>query len=185
MDKQLHLTAHIPLTVRLIPELYQWIRSEAALHHVTLAKVVSDHLSAQRDLRRQLASSLEVHPDGAGPLIHVLLERTKMELARTLDAQTAEIAAVRKQLSRVLEQLHQALVMLDRAFYAYLLHTPTVNEADQSRARAEALRRYEKWIADVRAQTFAPRPQPQQEDGHGHPFPAPAAAGAPTGKTPA
>ena len=168
MDKTLHIKEHMPLrqtSVHFTPEVYAWLRTEANLHHVSMSKLVNDAVAAQRALRRQGAGYDGTNGAGA------LLERTTAEVAATLDRQAAEIAALR-------EQLGQALVMLDRAFYAYLLHTPTVAEAAQPQARAEALRRYEKWVTEVRA-LGAPR---KQEPQHGRTVAAPATPGAPERK---
>jgi hypothetical protein len=173
VDKRLHLKAYQPMrqtSIHFPQELYEWLRQEASLRHVTLSKVVNDAVTAQRTLRRQLASSLEVTPnadDGAPQVIHVLLERVKEELARTIDAQTAEIAALR-------DMIHVVQAMLDRSYFGYLLHTPPVHEAGQSQARTEAVRRYEKWIAEVRTLMPAPR----RESKHGKPLTTPAATGA-------
>ena len=157
MDKTLHIKEHIPLrqtSVHFTPEVYAWLRTEANLHHVSMSKLVNDAVAAHRALRRQGAGYDGTNGAGA------VLERT-----------TAEIAALR-------EQLGQALAMLDRAFYAYLLHTPTVAEAAQPQARAEALRRYEKWVTEVRA-LGAPRKQELQ---HGRTVAAPATPGTPERK---
>ena len=149
MEHVIHLKDHFlrQTSVHLSQDLYDWLRSEANIQHVSLSKVVNDLLAAQRDLRRQLASSLEVNTNtdtGSTPIIHVLLERAKADIARSLDRQIAEVIAVRT-------QLQQALIMLDRAMYAYLLHTPVVPETQRTQALADAQRRYERWIEDVRA----------------------------------
>jgi hypothetical protein len=178
--KRIHLTDHLPLvriSASFTPELYDWVRSEASLHRVSVSKLVHDLVAAQRDLRRQLATGVgDANGEGepGPPVLHVLLERTKEEIGRSIDAQAAEVAALR-------EHVSLAVAMLDRAYYAYLLHTPPVPEPEQPRARSEAQRRYEKWTAEVRA--LAP-PRPGRST-HGRPNAAPTAAGAPDRETPA
>jgi hypothetical protein len=147
-------TLAVRIAISFAPELADFVYEEAARLHVTKSKVVNDLVAAQLDLRKQMAA-VEIKNEGGTHLIHDLVERAKAEISRSIDTQAAETTALRG-------QVMTACAMIDRAFYAYLLHTPTVPEEQQAIAREEAQRRYQKWINEVQAQ--AP---PKREEGHG------------------
>ena len=138
---------------RLPPELARWIDDEARTLRVTKTKFVSDCLRTHQTIQQQLAESVVLgpaEPNGKGPhMVQVLLTRLKEELAQSIDGQTAEVQKLRGQV-----QLMQT--MLDRAYYGFLLHTEPVPEEQRPYRKAEAQRRYERWLDEVRSGTDAP-----------------------------
>jgi len=149
------------VTVRLPLAIIRALRQEARERQVTITKVVFDHLCAQQQLQAQVAAVFTLGPteDGAAGthILHVLLERFKDEIARSIDAQAAAMTAVREQ-----QRVTQA--MIDRAYYGFVLHTPRVLPERRAQAIAEAADRYQKYIDDV---SLMLTPQPRERGRYG------------------
>jgi hypothetical protein len=149
----------VDLFLRVPPELAKWITDEARTLRVTKTKFVCDCLRSHQTIQQQLAESVVLGPaevNGKGPhLVHVLLTRLKEELAQSIDGQSAAV----QHLTRHLQVLQ---TMLDRAYYGFLLHTEPVPEEKRPHRKAEAQRRYERWVEEVTNATHAPTaPRPR------------------------
>src|SRR5262249_51037113 len=108
-----HFSANFPVS------LMHWLRTQAAQRRVSLAKAAYDLLSAQRHVQEQLAAVFTVGPTTEGAtgqhILHVLLERVKDDIARSIDRQADQVSALR-------EQLRTTQAMIDRAYYGFVLH---------------------------------------------------------------
>jgi len=145
-EKKVHLTWKVPAvrrTICLDSEVDTWVHQVATDTRKSVSKVISDLLHAQRTIRQELAAIAEAAREHeTGHIAHVLLERHTHTISRSVDTQTREITALRGQIETL-------TAMLDRAFFAYLLHTPVVPEPNRAEAGTAATRRYEKWQAEV------------------------------------
>ena len=168
-----HFSANFPVS------LMHWLRTQAAQRRVSLAKVAYDLLSAQRHVQEQLATvfTLSATTEGATGqhILHVLLERVKDDIARSIDRQADQVAALR-------EQLRTTQAMIDRAYYGFVLHTPRVPAERRTQAIAEADERHHKFIEDVR---LVLTPSPSKRGHHDHPHAQATATGTPARQAPA
>jgi hypothetical protein len=86
VHKRIAVSAYLP------PDLYEWLRVEAKVHHVTLSEQLQRILRQQQNLRKDLATLAA--PQDAAPVLQVLLERHGEKVSQTMDATVKQVAGL-------------------------------------------------------------------------------------------
>ncbi len=82
---RLRLRSHLQVkqTIRLHPELYEWVRREAAVHNVTISEQVNRALSQLWHLRKQLSALTST--DQEVPLFQTLLQEHASKMTALIE----------------------------------------------------------------------------------------------------
>lgn len=80
-------------SVQIAPDTDRWVMTIAALEGCSYSEAVNRLLEQQKEIRNQLGLVFETGraPDGASPVVHVLLEAFKETIARSLDNLREEV----------------------------------------------------------------------------------------------